>query len=222
MRRKVLLLDDDEHGRLEPMLNLMAAGVPDYEVTAVSRADEAITTLRMNGQQFAAVSLDYDLRAAYRGVTKRAMVGTGTDVTRWLCSSAHACRASVVVHTSAREGELMSQMLMDAGFFVKFAKHGQVDEQAWFAEIWITAMVQALIIAEVADVPDLPEIMREYLAARSRRMEWDSAGQLGSALIRIRRLNRGDDIKVEKAEAAGLLKIAQEFRGWYEAMATPA
>lgn len=139
--KKVILIMDDDEGRLHSMNALIAGSYPDYETVLIDNGPDTIAWLKDHLLSVALISLDHDLGPNRERDGAVFDPGTGRDVVDYLVTQKPAC--TVIVHTTnhiARYGMLFA--LEGADWKTSFVVPH--DDLEWIHGIWKTEIKKYL------------------------------------------------------------------------------
>lgn len=131
--KNVIVIMDDDQGRLHSMNKLIAGSYPHYEIVLINNAPDTINWLKGNLSSAVLISLDHDLGANRERDGAVFDPGTGRDVVDYLVTQSPVC--PVIVHTTnhvARDGMLFA--LEGAGWQSSFVVPH--DDFEWIHGIW--------------------------------------------------------------------------------------
>lgn len=141
---KIIIADDNEECRLQPMSQALVAIVPHAEIIWAKTVDEAIETLTtQTGVVLASLDHDYSDDPFIEGRRVRP-TKTGLDVAEAL-SKLHP-QFPVLIHTSnTSAGGTMKEILTSAGWQTTHILHSTGTSEDWLRDVWVTAARDYLI-----------------------------------------------------------------------------
>lgn len=131
--KNVILIMDDDKGRLSSMNTLVEDTYPDYKTALIDNAPDTIAWLSDHLPSVALISLDHDLGPNRQRNGEVFDPGTGRDVVDYLVTQEPVC--PVIVHTTnhiARDGMLFA--LEGAGWKTSFVVPH--DDLEWIHGTW--------------------------------------------------------------------------------------